>query len=116
MGGLDFHVFYDEPMSYCRFAWNGSDVYVFEHVDGGYECCGCSIGKQWRFITLEEMIVHLAEHKRAGHFVPMYAIIGLWRDIPGPNKAVKPEPEALKKSRLMMKRIVKELRRGKAKN
>lgn len=31
-------------MSYARFGWNNSDVYVFAHVGGGFECCACSIG------------------------------------------------------------------------
>jgi len=30
-------------MSYARFGDN-SDVYVFAHVGGGFECCACSIG------------------------------------------------------------------------
>ena len=45
-------------MSYCRFAWDGSDVYVFGSGDGVIECCGCSLkGDLGRFAskTAKEM-------------------------------------------------------------
>src|SRR3990167_2126089 len=89
-------------MSYCRFAWDGSDVYVYggEH---GIECCGCGLEEHGtRTDTPEEMIMHLAEHKKAGHFVPLYAIERLWRDIEGPNVAVRPEPESITQAKEMM--------------
>lgn len=92
-------------MSYCRFAWYGSDVYVYES-DQGFECCGCSL--QERGVTTdtpEAMIAHLAEHKRAGDFVPPFAIESLWADIEGPNRAVRPEPEQLTQCRLQMDRF-----------
>lgn len=28
-------------MSYCRFS--DGDVYLYAHVDGGYECCACAL-------------------------------------------------------------------------
>ena len=89
-------------MSYCRFAWDGSDVYVYESEEG-IECCGCRLNAYGTTTdTPEEMIMHLAEHKKAGHFVPFYAIEGLWHDIEGPNKAVRPEPENITKVKEMM--------------
>jgi len=102
-------------VSYCRFAWNGSDVYVYEHCDGGFECCGCKLHPKgpWRYDTLEDMIYHLAQHKKAGHFVPFYAIKGLWFDIEGPNKSVHPEPKLLTDTRRKMKQIMKEIRKKK---
>lgn len=30
-----------DKMSYCRFS--DGDVYLYAHVGGGFECCGCSI-------------------------------------------------------------------------
>jgi len=30
-----------DTMSYARFGWDGSDVYVFMHVSGHLECCAC---------------------------------------------------------------------------
>ena len=75
-------------MSYCRFAWGGSDVYVYEG-DSGITCCGCSL-TGCTTTEPEVMIAHLALHRRAGHVVPEHAITGLWNDIPG--KGSGPEP------------------------
>lgn len=84
-------------MSYARFGWDGSDVYVFgTRRDGleGFECCGCYLVEaRWvedenaflggylesvnpeesiSFFTYSnvEMIDHLIEHREAGHGVP----------------------------------------------
>ena len=60
-------------MAYARFsAW---DVYVFMHVDGHLECCGCRLNGGWEggvveCESTEAMIAHLAEHEAAGHDVP----------------------------------------------
>lgn len=62
-------------MSYARWGWDNSDVYVFDSAaDGGcLECCGCRLDPRgWSFRTrdVEEMIRHLAKHKLARHTVP----------------------------------------------
>lgn len=80
-------------MSYTRFGWDGSDVYVFMNVGGYLDCCACPLQeREWvddptypffkgylravgdevqtRFTTTEGMIDHLAEHRAAGHHVP----------------------------------------------
>lgn len=102
-------------MSYCRFAWDGSDVYVYEDVSGGWTCCGCRIGEnRFNSPTIEGMLLHLVEHKKAGDFVPRYAIESLWYDLPGPNDPVRPEPEEFRKSREMIERIRKEVADEKA--
>ena len=89
-------------MSYCRFAWDGSDVYVYGNTNEKYECCGCRLDPvRWEYDTAEEMIVHLAAHRRAGQFVPRYAIEGLWEDIPGAEKPVTPEPPELTQLKAM---------------
>ena len=88
-------------MSYCRFGWNGSDVYVYEG-EGGIVCCGCRLGGFPSFGTEEGMIVHLGQHRRAGHFVPQYAIEGLWNAIPGATKAREPEPISMTISELQL--------------
>lgn len=88
-------------MSYCRFAWDGSDVYVYLGASG-FECCGCRLpGRLGGFScdSPEEMIEHLGEHRRSGHYVPRYAIEGLWEEVPGPDKPVHPEPDTLAKMR-----------------
>lgn len=60
-------------MSYARFGWDGSDVYVYES-DRGWECCGCISHEQTfgSFTTtdLDAFFAHLDEHRRAGHHVP----------------------------------------------
>lgn len=58
-------------MSYARFGWDGSDVYVYMHVAGHLECCGCILGDEWSFHSTQAMIDHLAEHRAAGHNIPV---------------------------------------------
>lgn len=89
-------------MSYCRFAWDGSDVYVFASRDG-IECCGCRL-KERSYTTEneEEMISHLAEHRRFGHYVPPHVIEALWSEIPGATKPQEPSPINLTKASLEM--------------
>lgn len=79
-------------MSYSRFGWDGSDVYVFFAVDGFLECGGCLLqNREWipnenspsggmiaetgdnvpkRFSSTQEMLDHLKLHEAAGHSVP----------------------------------------------
>lgn len=89
-------------MSYCRFAWEGSDVYVFEG-QSGLECCGCKLSERgFGTSEPEEMIKHLALHRRAGHYVPDGAILRLWEDIPGAQRPANPEPNTLTHASLLM--------------
>jgi len=97
-------------MSFCRFAWDGSDVYTYQSAQG-YECCGCKFTGFATFGTPEELIAHLGLHRRAGHFVPEYAITGLWQDIPGADKPRKPEPAALTKAKKMMRKALAEAKK-----
>lgn len=89
-------------MSYVRFAWEGSDVYVFESVRG-LECCGCRL-QDLGFCCdePEDMIAHLAAHRRAGQFVPDSAVLALWNDIPGALRPRRREPPSLTYSTLQM--------------
>lgn len=74
-------------MSYCRFS--DGDVYMFEHVSGGIECCGCLLqkgpedlfGAILNFATRSQALAHLEEHRRAGHDVPEYAIARLREEL-----------------------------------
>lgn len=81
-------------MSYARFGWDGSDVYVFTSSQG-IECCACVLQKyRWQnnpgsilggylkevppiipkiFRSNAEMITHLGLHRAAGHTVPQHA-------------------------------------------
>lgn len=90
-------------MSYCRFAWDGSDVYVYESREG-ITCCGCMLGGDG-FTTSEpeKMILHLALHRRAGHFVPEHAILALWEDVPGAQRPRNPEPPSLTRATIQLK-------------
>lgn len=82
-------------MSYARFGWEGSDVYVFETFDDTIECCGCRLietrlcpdcaagdcpnpyccGFDYtepfpRLPNAAAMIDHLRDHQAAGDHVP----------------------------------------------
>lgn len=56
-------------MAYSRFSEH-CDVYVFMHVGGFLQCCGCRLGDDWNFDSTDEMVEHVAEHRAAGHNVP----------------------------------------------
>ncbi len=78
-------------MSYARFGWDDSDVYVF-CSSVGIECCGCILqDREWVedersiigvflrpvgeriktvFRDTDEAVAHLAQHVAAGHTVP----------------------------------------------
>lgn len=82
-------------MSYARFGWDGSDVYVFRS-NLGLECCGCLLQqREWvrdksrviggylkavgeivphTFDTPAEMLTHLDLHREKGHTVPQDCI------------------------------------------
>lgn len=56
-------------MSYCRFSAD-SDVYLFFHVNGFIDCCGCWLSDEDRSHQLHnghEVYDHLLQHKAAGH-------------------------------------------------
>lgn len=72
-------------MSYCRFGWDGSDVYVYESCSGGWECCGCIMNGNWNYSTRQEIVDHLLEHRKQGHTVPQYAIDRLREEIKTPQ-------------------------------
>lgn len=92
-------------MSYCRFS-DQSDVYLYQHVEGGIVCCACRLNKEikgtyppdfWleelrnkpfsghyedsKFRTRGQALKHLNKHKEAGHKVSKYAIDRLNKEI-----------------------------------
>jgi len=75
-------------MSYCRFGWDGSDLYMFEHV-GRFICCSaCLFDDPWivELHSLGDALEHVHKHRVAGHNVPdgLEAEIGQenpWSDI-----------------------------------
>jgi hypothetical protein len=58
-------------MSFARFGPE-SDVYVFPHVDGHFECSMCALGDTSVFRSKDaaEFVAHLEDHRKAGHKVP----------------------------------------------
>lgn len=58
-------------MSFARFS--DSDIYMYEHVGGYIECCGCCLigeGENDWFVKLNtprEALDHLDSHERAGN-------------------------------------------------
>lgn len=88
-------------MSYARFGWDSSDVYIFRS-DSFLECCGCVLqDREWidvpdsplggylrpagkeirtKFDSTKGMVEHLDEHRRAGHTVPDDVVPALWAD------------------------------------
>ncbi len=64
-------------MAYSRF-WD-SDIYIYPHVDGYIECCGCLLdpspesglfGLSKKIKNDSDLALHLAEHEAAGHKMP----------------------------------------------
>jgi hypothetical protein len=71
-------------MSYARFGWDGSDVYVFAHVGGFLECCACILSHEdWESFQASDtqtMVDHLKKHEMSGHGVPKSIYKYLWED------------------------------------
>ena len=65
-------------MSYCRFI--EADIYLFWSSTGGIECCACLLRGRKRgslfpesqiFETFKAALEHVADHRDAGHHVPL---------------------------------------------
>ena len=70
-------------MSYCRNNGVDSDVYMYHHVAGWLECCGCSLEEDGFFMTTSrvEMIAHMADHREHGDKVPDRVFVRLQEEI-----------------------------------
>lgn len=64
-------------MAYSRFF--DSDIYIYPHVDGYIECCGCWLnerledtlfGLSEKITNDEQLEEHLDQHLLAGHNIP----------------------------------------------
>lgn len=76
-------------MSYCRFG--NADAYIFEHVGGYWQCCGCSLARsgtidEWNFPTRRAMLAHIAKHREAGDYIPSDVDERLQQEIDSENK------------------------------
>ncbi len=71
-------------MSYARFGWDGSDVYIYLSVGGWIECCACILSHEdWEPFhagDTQTMIDHLKKHQLSGHHVPEYVFERLWEE------------------------------------
>ena len=69
-------------MSYCR-ASNQSDVYIHPRTHGTIVCVGCSLDADENvgFATREAALMHLIDHRVAGHKVPNQAFRKLLEEI-----------------------------------
>ena len=82
-------------MSYCRFY--DSDAYIYEHVGGFIECCGCFITEPedgelvgfYRANTAREMLAHIDEHIAAGDYIPQSAIERIKADNPDLDRQIE---------------------------
>lgn len=85
-------------MSYARFGWDNSDVYVFEHVSGFIQCCGCHLTKDnpdelFGFADLKTArlaLEHLDEHVKAGDTVPASTFERIKEDHPDLDAEIQP--------------------------
>lgn len=70
-------------MSYCRFG--EADAYIFENINGYFECCLCSIAPDTIASTIvntrEELLFHIYEHRELGDFIPESVDLELFREI-----------------------------------
>jgi hypothetical protein len=66
---------FTEAVAYARFG-EDSDVYVFS-TGRGLLCMRCALGPDFTAKTTAAMIVHLGDHRTAGHKVPDDAISDL---------------------------------------
>ncbi len=94
-------------MSYCRFS--GADAYIYLGYYG-IECCGCILAEKTKldkpiptnfgfevmysyeqvgpFETAREMLEHIAEHRDAGHDIPLYVDEAIKEDFPDLDASV----------------------------
>lgn len=72
-------------MSITRWGCDGSDVYVFHHVELGLVCMACTLtpDEQEYFIAGEDgaaMLAHLNTHREHGDSVPEHAFERIRRE------------------------------------
>lgn len=68
-------------MSYCRMGTDGSEMYLYEDVDGGYS--GWAQGKSIHYETLELCIAGVEQLVSKGVKVPGYVLESLKSELGG---------------------------------
>ena len=97
-------------MSFERFS--SSDVYIFEHVGGWIECCGC-LFSDWdsepfpRLKTPREALAHLDRHEEAGHDIggARRRIEKEYEYLDAPIEPYVPSPEQVARHEELFKRM-----------
>jgi hypothetical protein len=93
-----------------------SDVYIYEHVSGFIECCGCRLtnpdeGEDFGFArlsTAREALAHLEWHVREGDMVPERAFDRIKEEHPDLDAAIEPyvtPPEVLERRKARMREL-----------
>jgi len=61
-------------MALARWGQDGSDIYLYDVQDGGFECCCCGLqhGETLHLTDNKEAMAHVQRHVAAGHVVPLY--------------------------------------------
>jgi hypothetical protein len=104
-------------MSFERFST--SDIYMYEHVGGFIECCGCWFSGDWferevyfpQFKTPREALAHLDTHEKAGHDIG-HARVRIEKDYPDLDIQIQPyvpSPEAVKAREAFFKSLKDEV-------
>lgn len=106
-------------MSYARFG-DHSDVYIYEHVGGFIECCGCLLVEPeneqeifgfYHANTAREILSHIDEHLSKGHVVPDYCIDRIKKEHPDLDAQIPPyvrSPEEEARFKQLMERVKKD--------
>lgn len=97
-------------MSFERFS--SSDVYIYEHVGGFIECCGC-LFSDWntepfpQLNTPREALTHLYKHIDAGHDIGKAAvrIIQEYPDLDIEIEPYVPDPEVAEARQARLREI-----------
>lgn len=100
-------------MSFARFS--SSDIYIFEHVGGFIECCGCSLALPedqelfgfTRLKTPREALAHLDLHEEVGDDIggARRRIEKEYEDLDAPIQPYVEDPEVTKRRRARMKEL-----------
>lgn len=111
-------------MSYARFGWDGSDVYIYEHVGGFIECCGCSITEPdghedfgfFHAQTAREILTHIDKHIAQGDHVPDDCISRIKKEHPDLDAQIPPYVQTPEEREATRKRFLEIMEKHNGKN
>lgn len=106
-------------MSFARF-WE-SDIYIYEHVGGFIECCGCSLAKEedggafgfgfTHLKTPREALAHLDVHETAGDDIgrARHRIENEYKDLDAPIQPYAEDAEVTIRRRERLREMFKSM-------